>query len=183
MHLNSKSSFLTLALLLAPVSASAVETSQKATNTSGKPMSVEEKVPVTNKDLVDTAMASKNHTTLVKLVRDAGLVDMLKGPGPFTVFAPTDAAFKKFPKKELDAIAKDKAKLKSLLSYHVVPSALPLAELIKTTSATTAQGASFDVKVEGPKVWVGKALVTKADQIATNGVIHSIDQVLTPPMN
>lgn len=184
MRLNSKTPIaLSLALLAAPHAFAAADHDQKATNINGKPMSVEDKVPVVNKDIVDTAMSSKDHATLVKLVKEAALVDMLKGPGPYTVFAPTDAAFKKLPKKELDALMKDKTKLKSLLSYHVVPSALPLAELSKMTSATSAQGGSFDVKVEGKKVWVGKALVTKADMLASNGVVHSIDHVMMPPMN
>jgi uncharacterized surface protein with fasciclin (FAS1) repeats len=132
-----------------------------------------------HKDIVDTAVAAGSFKTLAAALTAAGLVDTLKGAGPFTVFAPTDEAFAKIPKADLDALLKDKAKLTKVLTYHVVPGKVMAADVVKLKEAKTVQGqmvkidASNGVKVNG-------ASVVKADVGATNGVIHVIDSVLLP---
>lgn len=130
-------------------------------------------------DIVDTAKAAGNFTTLVTAVEAAGLVDTLKGPGPFTVFAPTDAAFAKIPKAKLDALLKDKAALTKVLTYHVVPGKVMAADL-KAGKVKTVEGDSLTVTTSGGKVKVDKANVTKTDIVADNGVIHVIDTVVMP---
>jgi uncharacterized surface protein with fasciclin (FAS1) repeats len=114
------------------------------------------------------------------LLTDAGLVETLKGEGPFTVFAPTDAAFAAVPKETLDALAADKEMLKKVLTYHVVAGKV-LAADIKPGDVPTVAGANVVLKVEGGKVMVNDATVTAADVLAKNGVIHVIDKVLLPP--
>lgn len=114
-------------------------------------------------------------------VEAAGLVDTLKGPGPFTVFAPTDAAFAKIPKAKLDALLKDKAALAKVLTYHVVSGKVMAAD-VKSGMVKTVEGASLTIKAKGGKVMVDKAHVTKTDITADNGVIHVIDTVLMPKM-
>jgi uncharacterized surface protein with fasciclin (FAS1) repeats len=130
-------------------------------------------------DIVDTAVGAGQFKTLVTAVKAAGLVDTLKGPGPFTVFAPTDAAFAKLPAGTVDALLKDTAKLKSILTYHVVPGKV-MAKDVKTGEVKTAQGQSVALKADGGKVTVGGANVVMADVAATNGVIHAIDSVIMP---
>lgn len=132
------------------------------------------------KDIVDTAVAAGSFKTLVKLVTEAGLVDTLKGAGPFTVFAPTDAAFAKVPKATLAKLGKDKALLKKVLLYHVVAGSVKAADVVKLTSAKTVEGAKVTIKVSGKNVMINKAKVVKADVVASNGVIHVIDAVLIP---
>jgi len=132
------------------------------------------------KDIVDTAVAAGNFTTLAKLLTDAGLVATLKGPGPFTVFAPTDEAFAKVPKATLEALGKDKEKLKAVLTYHVVSGKVMAADVVKLTEAKTVQGQSVKVSSMGGKVMIDNAHVVKADIAATNGVIHVIDSVILP---
>jgi transforming growth factor-beta-induced protein len=134
------------------------------------------------KDIVDTAVAAGSFTTLAKLLTAAGLVDTLKGAGPFTVFAPTDDAFKAVPQATLDALAKDPAKLKAVLTYHVVAGKV-LAADVKTGAAMTVEGQNLNLTVTGGKVMVNDATVIKADVLASNGVIHVIDKVLLPPSN
>jgi uncharacterized surface protein with fasciclin (FAS1) repeats len=134
------------------------------------------------KNIVQTAVAAGQFTTLVKLVKQAGLVGALSKPGALTVFAPTDAAFAKVPKATLAALGKDKARLKAVLLYHVVKGKVTAAQAAKLTSAKTLEGATLRIRVSGGKVHVGGALVTKADVMASNGVIHVIDKVLIPPM-
>jgi uncharacterized surface protein with fasciclin (FAS1) repeats len=131
------------------------------------------------KDIVDTAVAAGNFKTLATALQAADLVKTLKGDGPFTVFAPTDAAFAKIPKDQLDALLKDKAKLTSVLTYHVVPGAV-LAKDVKPGAVKTVQGQALTVKVEGGKVMVDNATVTTTDIRARNGVIHVIDAVVLP---
>ena len=131
------------------------------------------------KDIVDTAVAAGNFTTLAKLLTDAGLVATLKGPGPFTVFAPTDAAFAKLPAGTLDALLKDPKKLQSILTYHVVPGKVMAAD-VRTGAVKTAQGQSVALRAEGGKVMINDANVVAADVAATNGVIHAIDKVIMP---
>jgi len=130
------------------------------------------------KDIVDTAVGAGNFKTLVTAVKAAGLVDTLKGTGPFTVFAPTDEAFAKIPKADLDKLLADKAKLKSVLTYHVV-SGNVLAKAIKPGMVKTVQGSDVTVATTGG-VMVNNAKVVAADVPASNGVIHAIDTVLMP---
>jgi uncharacterized surface protein with fasciclin (FAS1) repeats len=132
-------------------------------------------------DIVDTAVAAGSFRTLVTAVKAAGLVETLKSPGPFTVFAPTDEAFAKLPPGTLDGLLKDKEQLKAVLLYHVVPGKVMAADVVKISSAKTAGGAVVPIKVEGGNVYVGPAKVVKTDIGATNGVIHVIDTVLIPP--
>jgi uncharacterized surface protein with fasciclin (FAS1) repeats len=129
-------------------------------------------------DLVDTAVAAGSFKTLVTAVQAAGLVDTLKGPGPFTIFAPTDEAFAKIPKADLDALLKDKAKLTAVLTYHVVPAAV-MAKDVKAGDAPTVNGKALKVTTS-KGVMVNNAKVVKTDIAATNGVIHVIDTVLMP---
>jgi uncharacterized surface protein with fasciclin (FAS1) repeats len=133
-----------------------------------------------NVDIVQTAVAAGQFTTLASLLQKAGLVDTLATGGPFTVFAPTDAAFAKVPKATLDALAADPAKLKAVLLYHVVPGRVTAADVVKLTSAKTAEGRSVAIKVTNGAVFVDGAQVTTPDIEATNGVIHVIDSVLIP---
>jgi uncharacterized surface protein with fasciclin (FAS1) repeats len=132
-----------------------------------------------DKDIVDTAVAAGQFNTLAKALTAAGLVDTLKGKGPFTVFAPTDEAFAKLPAGALDNLLKDKAALTKVLTYHVVPAKVP-AKDVKTGDAKTAQGSTIALKAEGGKVMVNDANVVKADVMASNGVIHVIDKVIMP---
>ena len=134
-------------------------------------------------DLVDTVLAAGNFKTLVMVLTEADLVKTLKGPGPFTVFAPTDEAFAKLPKAELDALLKDKAKLKKVLTYHVVKGNLQAADIMKMKDGSkvkTDSGKSFVLGLKGGKVMVDSANVTKTDIEASNGVIHVIDTVIIP---
>jgi uncharacterized surface protein with fasciclin (FAS1) repeats len=132
-------------------------------------------------DIVDTAVAG-GFTTLVAAVKAAGLVDTLKGPGPFTVFAPTDAAFAKLPAGTLDSLLKpeNKAKLRSILTYHVVPGKVTARDVAKLSSAKTVEGESLTIKIVNGGVMVDNANVTKADIMASNGIIHVIDTVMLP---
>jgi len=130
------------------------------------------------KDIVDTAVAAGNFKTLATALQAAGLVETLKGPGPFTVFAPTDAAFAKIPKADLDALLKDKAKLTAVLTYHVVPGKV-MAKDVKAGMVKTVQGGSLTVATMGG-VTVDNAKVTATDIVADNGVIHVIDSVVMP---
>jgi uncharacterized surface protein with fasciclin (FAS1) repeats len=132
-------------------------------------------------DIVATATAAGTFTTLTKLLKRAGLVSALKQPGPYTVFAPTDAAFKKVPKKTLKALLADNAKLKAVLLYHVVAGKVAAANVVKLHSATTLNGKKVRIRVSGPNVFVNNAKVVKADVMATNGVIHVVNRVLIPP--
>ncbi len=132
-------------------------------------------------DIVDTAVAAGNFTTLVKLVKAAGLVDTLKGPGPFTVFAPTDAAFAKVPAETMDALGKDPEKLKKVLTYHVVSGKVMAAD-VKSGMVPTVAGSSAKLTAAGGKVMIDGATVVKADIEASNGVIHVIDSVIMPKM-
>jgi uncharacterized surface protein with fasciclin (FAS1) repeats len=132
-------------------------------------------------DIVDTAIAA-NFKTLVAAVKAAGLVDTLKGPGPFTVFAPTDAAFAKLPPGTLESLLKpeNRDKLRSILTYHVVPGKVMAQDVVKLDSAKTVEGQSLLIKTINGGVMVGNAHVTQADIVTSNGVIHGIDAVLLP---
>jgi uncharacterized surface protein with fasciclin (FAS1) repeats len=130
------------------------------------------------KDIVDVAVAAGNFNTLATALKVAGLVETLKGKGPFTVFAPTDAAFAKIPKAQLDALLADKAKLTAVLTYHVVPGKV-MAKDVKAGMVKTVQGSSLTVSTMGG-VKVDNATVTAVDIMADNGVIHVIDTVVLP---
>jgi uncharacterized surface protein with fasciclin (FAS1) repeats len=133
------------------------------------------------KNIVQTAVAAGQFKTLVALVKQAGLVGALSGPGPLTVFAPTDTAFAKLPKSTLAALGKNKAELKAVLLYHVVKGKVTAAQASMLTSAKTLQGDTLPIHASGTKLHVGGALVTKANIMASNGVIHVINKVLVPP--
>lgn len=132
-------------------------------------------------DIVAVASNAGNFTTLVAAVKAAGLVETLQGPGPFTVFAPTDEAFAKLPKGTVDNLLKpeNRTKLASILTYHVVAGKVMAAD-VKTMKAKTVNGQTLDVQVSDGKVTVDKAKVTKTDIAASNGVIHVIDAVVMP---
>ena len=130
-------------------------------------------------DIVDTAVSAGQFKTLVKAVQEAGLVDTLKGKGPFTVFAPTDEAFAKLPAGTLDALLMDKQRLASILTYHVVPGKVMAAQ-VKPGQVKTVQGQSLTVSTMNGAVMVNNANVVKTDIVASNGVIHVIDSVVMP---
>ena len=130
-------------------------------------------------DIVDTAVSAGQFKTLATALKAADLEDTLKGPGPFTVFAPTDAAFAKIPPADLAALLKDKAKLTAVLTYHVVPGTV-MARDVKPGMVKTVQGKEITVSAQGGKVMVNGAMVTMTDIVADNGVIHVIDSVIVP---
>jgi uncharacterized surface protein with fasciclin (FAS1) repeats len=132
------------------------------------------------KDIVDTAVAAGSFKTLAAALEAAGLIDTLKGAGPFTVFAPTDEAFAKLPAGTVEGLLKDKPKLTAILTYHVVAGKVEAADVVKLDSAKTVNGKSVTIKVVDGKVQVDNATVTAADVQASNGVIHVIDTVLIP---
>jgi len=132
------------------------------------------------KDIVDTAVAAGDFNTLVTAVKAAGLVETLKGEGPFTVFAPTDAAFAKVPTETLNALLADKAALANVLTYHVVAGKVMAADVVKLTSAETVQGQAVSIEVKDGKVYVDGAQAVTTDIKASNGVIHVIDAVILP---
>ena len=138
-------------------------------------------LPASAADIVDTAIAAK-FQTLVAAVKAAGLVETLKGPGPFTVFAPTDEAFAKLPAGALEDLLKpeNKAKLQSILTYHVVPGRVMAKDVVKLDSAKTVEGEDITIKTANGKVMVDNANVVKTDVQASNGVIHVIDAVILP---
>jgi uncharacterized surface protein with fasciclin (FAS1) repeats len=131
-------------------------------------------------DIVETAAATGKFKTLTSLLEQAGLAETLSGKGPYTVFAPTDAAFAKVPKSTLDALAADEAKLRSVLLYHVAEGKLTAAKVVKKRSIKTLNGQRVRVRVRGENVRVGGARVTSPDVRASNGVIHVINKVLIP---
>jgi len=130
--------------------------------------------------VADTAARTPQLSTLTKLINDAGLADTLRGTGPFTVFAPTDQAFKEVPAKTMAELAANKELLKSVLTYHVLPGKVASAD-VKNGNVKTVQGANVAVSRAGTFVTVEDAVVTQADVQATNGVVHIIDKVLIPP--
>ncbi len=138
--------------------------------------------PAAEADIVDTAVSAGSFQTLVAAVKAAGLVETLKGDGPFTVFAPTDAAFAKLPEGTVASLLKpeNKAKLQAILTYHVVAGNVKAADVVKLTGAKTVQGQQVDIAVRDGKVSIDSANVVKTDIETSNGVIHVIDSVLLP---
>ena len=137
---------------------------------------------VPSKDIVDNAMGSDDHTTLVAAVKAAGLVETLKGDGPFTVFAPTNKAFDKLPKGTVEMLLKpeNKGKLTSVLTYHVVPGALKAGDLKNGQMLKTVQGETLMVSEKDGKWYINGAQITIADVVSSNGVTHVIDGVVLP---
>ncbi|MEO2034761.1 MAG: fasciclin domain-containing protein [Planctomycetaceae bacterium] len=133
-------------------------------------------------DIVDTAVSAGSFKTLVAAVQAAGLVDTLKSKGPFTVFAPTDAAFARLPKGTVESLLKpeNKGRLQAILAYHVVPGRVLAADVVKLSGATTVQGQKIDIAVKNGKVSVDGAQIVKTDILTSNGVIHVIDNVILP---
>ncbi len=136
-----------------------------------------------DKTIVEVAAGADDFKTLVAAVKAADLVDTLSGKGPFTVFAPTNAAFEKLPEGTLDTLLKpeNKDKLTAILTYHVVPGKVMAADVVKLKSAETVQGKKIRIRVKDDKVMVNKANVVKTDIVCKNGVIHVIDAVILPP--
>jgi uncharacterized surface protein with fasciclin (FAS1) repeats len=133
------------------------------------------------KDIVDTAVAAGSFKTLVKLLTDAELVDVMKRPGPYTVFAPTDEAFAKVPKDVLDGLAKDKAKLQEVLKYHVLTSKWTTDDIKLVKQTGTVQGKPVIFGASGAIMTVNGAKIVKPNVDCSNGMVHAIDAVLLPP--
>jgi uncharacterized surface protein with fasciclin (FAS1) repeats len=135
-----------------------------------------------DKDIVDTAVGAKQFSTLVAAVKAAGLVETLKGEGPFTVFAPTNAAFEKLPEGTVESLLKpeNKEKLVAVLTYHVVPGKVMAKDVVGLSKAKSVQGKEITITVKGDQVMVDKARVTKTDIECSNGVIHVINAVILP---
>jgi uncharacterized surface protein with fasciclin (FAS1) repeats len=133
------------------------------------------------KDIVDTAVAAGSFKTLARLLTDADLVGVMKGPGPYTVFAPTDEAFAKVPKDVLDGLARDKARLQDVLKYHVLTSRWTTDDIKLVKQTGTAQGKAVTFATAGGALTVNGARVVKPNVDCANGVIHVIDAVLLPP--
>jgi uncharacterized surface protein with fasciclin (FAS1) repeats len=151
-----------------------------ATMLAAVPAAVEAQSAPMTPDIVETAVAAGSFKTLATALEAAGLVETLKGPGPFTVFAPTDEAFARLPKGTLDALLKDKDKLTAVLTYHVVAGQLMAKDVAGIGSARTVNSQSLHISTAGGKVMIDGATVTRADIAASNGVIHVIDKVLLP---
>jgi uncharacterized surface protein with fasciclin (FAS1) repeats len=130
--------------------------------------------------IADTTARNPQLSTLNRLIAEAGLADTLRGPGPYTVFAPSDEAFKSLPPATLQALSQDKAQLKAVLSYHVLPGRVTAAEATNG-KAKTVEGSELALAKAGPILTVEDAVVTEADVPASNGVVHVIDRVLMPP--
>jgi len=133
-------------------------------------------------DIVDTAVSAGSFNTLVAALKAADLVDVLRGEGPFTVFAPTDAAFAKLPAGTVETLLKpeNKAKLQAVLTYHVLAERIMAADVLKMSSAKTVNGKSFMVSMDGGNAMVDNARIIQTDILASNGVIHVIDSVILP---
>lgn len=135
------------------------------------------------KDIVDVAVEAGSFSTLAAALEAAGLVDVLKGEGPFTVFAPTDEAFAKLPAGTVEALLADKEALTAILTYHVVAGKVMAADVVNLSEATTVNGAPIKIMVHDGSVMINNANVIAADVAASNGVIHVIDTVILPPSN
>jgi uncharacterized surface protein with fasciclin (FAS1) repeats len=182
-----KKNFLKLFAITAVCAATftACNEAAKTTEETTTPVVKEEPMPKpaeTPKDVVDVAIGSADHTTLVAAVKAAGLVETLKGAGPFTIFAPTNAAFNALPAGTVDGLLKPemKADLTKILTYHVVSGAVKAADLKDGQKVKTLQGEELTVSIKDGKVMINGANVTAADLTGTNGVIHVVDAVLMP---
>ncbi len=181
-----KKNILTMLAAIAITSATFVACNNGETKETEAPVkdSVKEEVmaPAAPKDIVDVAIGSPDHTTLVAAVTAAGLVETLKGTGPFTVFAPTNAAFSVLPAGTVEGLLKpeNKEKLAGILTYHVVAGAVKAADLKDGQKVKTVQGEELMVSIKDGKVMINGANVTAADLTGSNGVVHVIDAVLMP---
>ncbi len=149
------------------------------------PLSAQQMMPSSTtaapaKDIVAVAIENGNFTTLAKALTAAGLVETLQGPGPFTVFAPTDAAFAKLPAGTVDALLLDIPRLRSLLTYHVVAGKVEAKDVVNLSTANSVEGSAISIRVVDGKVMINDATVVTADVQASNGVIHVIDTVIMP---
>ena len=136
--------------------------------------------PASERNIVQTAVAAGKFKTLTSLLKTAGLTGALAKPGPYTVFAPTDAAFAKVPQATLGALLKNKPKLRAVLLYHVVSGKVTSSQIVKLRSAKTLSGKRVSIRTAGAAVFVNSAKVTAANVMASNGVIHAINRVLIP---
>jgi uncharacterized surface protein with fasciclin (FAS1) repeats len=161
-----------LAVLVACCALAAIPVASATAHRSGK---------MSEPNIVALAASSPQLSTLVKLVKSAGLVKALSGSAKLTVFAPTNAAFAKVPKATLNKLAHNKKLLAEVLEYHVVKGALTAAQIEKKTSLKTLEGASVTVKVKGGSVYINQAKVITPNLMASNGIVHVINGVLTPP--
>lgn len=152
---------------------------EKTTSTKASATKAEMKA-MAEKDIVETAVSAGSFNTLVAAVKAAGLVETLKGEGPFTVFAPTDEAFAKLPKGTVEALLNDKEKLTAILTYHVVPGRVMASDVVKLDRAKTVNGQDVKIKTTDEGVMVDEARVVKTDIATSNGVIHVIDTVILP---
>ncbi len=132
-------------------------------------------------DIIDTAVGNGNFTVLATALTEAGLIETLKSAGPFTVFAPTDAAFAKIPSEQLSAILADKALLTKILTYHVVAGKLAASDVLSSCTLTSVEGSAIKVSLNGSDAFLNQSKITLTDVFASNGVIHVIDTVLLPP--
>ena len=171
-----------LALTLALSVSAYAGTCKSKAQASKKPHATQNVAAKKPADIVDTAASVSDFSTLVAAVKAAGLVDTLKGKGPFTVFAPTNAAFAKLPEGTVESLLKpeNKDKLIAILTYHVVSGKVMAADVVKLSSAKTVQGTTVDIKVTDAGVMVDNAKVVKTDIETSNGVIHIIDSVILP---
>lgn len=168
-------------LVVATIAVASVSFAQKKDTKA--PEAAKEAPAAAAKDIVDTAVAAGSFNTLATALKEAGLIETLKGKGPFTVFAPTDEAFAKIAKKDLDALLKDKKKLTAVLTYHVVSGSVMAADVVKMKDGSkvkTVEGREFTLGLKDGKVSIDGANVVKTDIAASNGVIHVIDTVIMP---
>ncbi|MHB1224439.1 MAG: fasciclin domain-containing protein [Gemmatimonadaceae bacterium] len=175
--MRTKMMLMTRMMLMAGVAAAVF-----VSPTTGSAQSPSHEGQTSMKNIVETAVEAGSFTTLVAAVKAAGLAETLQGPGPFTVFAPSDAAFAKLPAGTIETLLADEAKLRSILTYHVVAGKVMADDIVKSNGATptTVNGLPLDVVVRDGKVYVNGAQVVSADIAASNGVIHVIDAVLLP---
>lgn len=174
-------SLLIAAVLIVIAATAAIATAGDDEQT--QPMNPMRPTSAQSQTIVEIAAGDKRFDTLVDLVKSAGLAETLSGEGPFTVFAPTDKAFRKVPGRTLRALGKDKAALRRVLLYHAVSGRYEAAELIRMRSVPSVAGPRLHVRQRGRIVRVAGARVVQADVAASNGVIHAINRVLMPPKN
>jgi len=186
MHSITKLTLTALCLAAIPAVATAQDSTKREARvrdtltTGALPMPIEKAPPAGTRSVIATATAAGSFNTFVAAIKTAGLTETLEGKGPFTVFAPTDAAFAKLPKGKLDALLKDQAKLKAMLTYHVLPGTFTSAQLVKLTSAKTLNGKTLKIVSKNGQLTVDNAQVTLTDMPATNGGVYAIDTVLLP---
>lgn len=179
MHLIARPTLIALALALGACSSSTKTATKEAATGAASQAATKAKEEAAKGNIVEVAMGAGQFNTLVTAVKAAGLVETLSGPGPFTVFAPTDEAFAKLPAGTVEGLLKDKEKLAAILTYHVVAGKVMAADVGGLTEAKTVNGAMLPIDTSDG-VMVGKGKVVKADVGASNGVIHVIDTVLIP---